>query len=93
MKILVNSLGEKKKIPKGFNWWAFWFCPLYFLYKGMVAPFFRWWIINTFMIILTLGFWFFIAPIVVGFTYEKIATEYWTEKGYVLLVEQGEGKA
>lgn len=77
-----NQNGEIKKIPKGFNWWSLWFGPIYFLYKGMPAPFFRWWLINTFMLIVTVGFWLFIGPIVLGFRYEKIAADYWTEKGF-----------
>ncbi len=34
------------------------------------------------MLIVTVGFWLFIGPIVLGFRYEKIAVDYWTEKGY-----------
>lgn len=77
-----NQNGEIKKIPKGFNWWACLGSNLYFLYKGMPGPFFRWCLINFFATPLTLFLWLLIGPIVIGFRYEKIASEYWTEKGY-----------
>lgn len=58
--------GEIKKIPKGFNRWAF-------LGK---------WLIYAFMLIATIWFWLFIEPIVDILKYEEITVDYWTEKGY-----------
>jgi hypothetical protein len=79
--------GQTQLINTGFNFWAFFFGKFYLLYKGMTAPFFRWCLINFFATPLTLFLWLLIGPIVIGFRYEKIAVEYWTEKGFTEVIE------
>lgn len=56
--------GEIKKIPKGFNRWAF-------LGK---------WLIYAFMLIVSIWLNLFIEPIVDILKYEEITVDYWTEK-------------
>ena len=65
-RIFRNQNGEIKKIAKGFNWWAF-------LGK---------WLIYAFLLIVSIWLNLFIEPIVDILKYEKIAVDYWTEKGY-----------
>jgi hypothetical protein len=78
--------GQTQLINTGFNFWAFFFGKFYLLYKGMTAPFFRWFVIDFFATPLTLFLWLLIAPFVLGFRYEKIAVEYWTEKGFTEVI-------
>jgi hypothetical protein len=83
MRIFRNHInGQIKKIPRGFNWWAFFGSNFYLLYKGMPGPFFRWCLINFFATPLTLFTWILIGPIFLGFRYEKIAADYWREQGF-----------
>lgn len=87
MRIFKNQNGQIKKIPQGFNWWAFFGSNFYLLYKGMPGPFFRWCLINFFATPVSLFLWILVGPIVLGFRYEKIASEYWTEKGFSEVIQ------